>query len=720
MEQGIHYKEKFKRKVVAPFNNGKLLMYTSKGYNIENSAVKACIEKLSKYIKGFLFITILFLLLGSICFSDINENEAINVAVNCRIPPLQFISENDNSITGMHIEIIESIASMNRLKLNYIPFEKNEDCLLALESGAADIVLGQKIGYGNTKDFQSTDELSSSYICMLTSRKLLNKLSDIDSYDNYDAALEYDTIGYSYMTKQRFRKYIVHGNQESVYKDLVESKVSFAVGVKACFEYMLEKDKISDDFIILHSHISSIGYSMLVRKGDKKLLELLNEGMMDIRTSGKYEAILNKWIRNKDLEDILKKNRRIIMFTFIIILVSVVVILLIFSFNRILKHKVNIKTKELHDANVELKKRMIQIESEGRVRNEIIEYSPIGMVLFDNKFKITLMNSIAIEIGGLAEKRFAGHDIREVEVFKNILANINNNTFFSKLNVDNYHCPTTITIGETHVKRSYRYIIYAIRGRDTVNGALMAIEDVTQEDKEKQEFFEKEKNKALNRLIASITHEIKNPLMTIRTAASLIIEQGNNKEVQEAFKKFVPYEIDRINNLLEGLINYARPVKGRKMPFSISKLMEECIELTEIMLERDRIIVEKKIEEELFVYADIDQVKQSLLNLIINSIESLELKRISEPNAVLKIVIEIRSINGDVLIRIWDQGVGMSTIDIKKCTRPFYTTKIAGTGLGLALVKQFIEDNAGTLNINSKKGRYTEISIMLRRYLNEK
>lgn len=683
--------------------------------------MKQC--KHMKYIKeiSFIFILIPLLLIGNPCFSDKNENEIINVAVNHRIPPLQFMNERDNNIIGMHIDIIEYIASINKLKLNYIPFGKNEDCLLALKNGDVDIVLGQKIDFGNVKDFETTDELSSSYICMMTSRKLLNELIDSDSYDNYDAALEYGTIGHSYMTKQRFRKYITHGNQESVYKDLVDGKVSFAVGVKASFEYMLERDKRSEDFIILHSHISSIGYTMLVRKRDKKLLELLNEGLMDLRTSGKYETILNSWVRNKDLEDILKKNKKIIMFTLVVVLVSLAFILLIFSFNRILKHKVNVKTKELHDANIELKKRMIQIESESKIRNEIIEYSPIGMVLFDNNFKITLMNSIAVEIGRLTEERFIGYDIRKAEVFKNILKNTDSNIFFTKINVNNYFCPTIINLGEAHEKHSYRYIIYAIRGKDAVNGALMAIEDVTQEDKEKQDFFEKEKNKALNRLIASITHEIKNPLMTIRTASSLIIEQGDNKEVRNAFEKFVPYEIDRINNLLEGLINYARPVKGRKMPFSISKLMEECIGLIEIMLERDRrIILEKRIEEELFVYADIDQIKQSLLNLIINSIESLELKRLNEPNSTLKIVIEIKSMNGYISIIIWDQGLGMSALDIKKCTRPFYTTKVAGTGLGLALVKQFIEDNGGTLNIKGIKGKYTEISIKLRRYLSEK
>jgi polar amino acid transport system substrate-binding protein len=249
----------------------------------------------------------------------------------------------------------------------------------------------------------------------------------------------------------------------------------------------------------------------------------------------------------------------------------------------------------------------------------------------------------------------------------------------------------------------------------------MTVEDVTREEQEKQRLFEEDKNKTLNSLIAGIAHEIKNPLMTIQTATSLIIEQGYNLEVRDAFTMFVPHEIDRINQLIEGFINYARPLRGGVVElFCISTLIKECIYLVKIMSKKDKFIIITDIEEELYIYANKDKIKQSIINLIINGIESMKLKLVNMPEAILKMSIKTYSLENDVFVKIRDQGVGMSLADIKKCTQPFFTTKTAGTGLGLAIVKQFIQENDGTLAIDSEKGKYAEFSIIFRRYYHDK
>ena len=111
----------------------------------------------------------------------------------------------------------------------------------------------------------------------------------------------------------------------------------------------------------------------------------------------------------------------------------------------------------------------------------------------------------------------------------------------------------------------------------------MTVEDITAEERKKQELFEQEKKQSLNRLVAGIAHEIKNPLMAIRTAATLMRDQGSDQEVQEAFSKYVPDEVDRINQLVNGLIHYARPVEGDLERIELSKVVQECLYLTKVV-----------------------------------------------------------------------------------------------------------------------------------------
>ena len=122
------------------------------------------------------------------------------------------------------------------------------------------------------------------------------------------------------------------------------------------------------------------------------------------------------------------------------------------------------------------------------------------------------------------------------------------------------------------------------------------------------------------------------------------------------------------------------------------------------------------MDDTVVVFANRDSIKQSVINIMMNSIESM-VKKLQGGNLNDLLTMEI-SVNKDdkySYLHIKDEGVGMSQTDIYHCTEPFYTTKQAGTGLGLALVHQFISKNNGILEIKSEQGSYTEVILKFRR-----
>jgi polar amino acid transport system substrate-binding protein len=204
--------------------------------------------------------------------------------------------------------------------------------------------------------------------------------------------------------------------------------------------------------------------------------------------------------------------------------------------------------------------------------------------------------------------------------------------------------------------------------------------------------------------------------MAIRTSASLLQAQWDDPEVRDAFVRFVPNEVDRINQLIENLIGYARPVKGEQQPMRLSDIVTECLYLTAIAAKKHNIICTTQLNDELWIFANRDRIKQSLINIIINGIESIEKKLTLGCDTMPGMSICAEAEGEFALIRIRDEGMGMRKEDIWRCTEPFYTTKSAGTGLGLALVQQFLSKNGGTISIDSEEGVYTEVCLKFRRY----
>ena len=332
------------------------------------------------------------------------------------------------------------------------------------------------------------------------------------------------------------------------------------------------------------------------------------------------------------------------------------------------------------------------------------------MVLIDRNHSIEYMNRNAMKMAGISSYK-VGASLEDLKIFSDVLQRVGGDIFEKE-----WESRTGII--DLYRKRSragkekYRWNIQKMTSYGNQTGALLTVENITTEEREREAAFEKEKNETLNNLIAGIAHEIKNPLTAINASAAMMEKKGHNEKFRQAFSEHIPQEIDRITRLIDNLLDYARPGVSNIEEVVLPEVIQSVYELSKVTAKNTQITMELRDNEKLVIRGDRDKLKQSLLNLMINSVEATK-NMASRDNETHHISIDCYVENDNAVIRITDDGTGMTEHELERCTTPFWTTKKAGTGIGLALTKQYIEEAGGQLTIDSIKNQFTCVEIQL-------
>lgn len=216
---------------------------------------------------------------------------------------------------------------------------------------------------------------------------------------------------------------------------------------------------------------------------------------------------------------------------------------------------------------------------------------------------------------------------------------------------------------------------------------------------------ELEKEKSIRNSLFKITHEIKNPIAVCKGYLDMI--DINNKKKVEKYVPIIKSEINRTLSLLDDYLDYSK-VKIEKDIIDIIMLLEDTLRSMGVLLkEKDIITNFNIIEEEVYIMADYNRLKQVFVNLIKNSMES----KLEERELVIDIKTELT--NNSIQIIISDNGIGMDKKELDRLGEAFYTTKSNGTGIGVNLSKEIIEKHNGTLTYKSEKYVGTDVIIEL-------
>lgn len=230
-----------------------------------------------------------------------------------------------------------------------------------------------------------------------------------------------------------------------------------------------------------------------------------------------------------------------------------------------------------------------------------------------------------------------------------------------------------------------KFLLYSFKKIEQVISLHKSLEQTNENNKMYESLFK-------------ITHEIKNPIAVIKGYLDMYDE--NN----EKHKKYIPIiksETNRVLVLLEDFLSINR-IKINKDIIDISLLIEEVIISFEPLLKNRHIKVNFE-QDEIYIEADYDRLKQVFINLIKNSIEAINNNGIIDIDIVPK--------NKYIYVNVKDNGIGMKKEEIEKLNYPFYTTKQNGTGLGLYLSKEIIKKHDGTMSFESIDGMNIGIKL---------
>jgi len=235
-------------------------------------------------------------------------------------------------------------------------------------------------------------------------------------------------------------------------------------------------------------------------------------------------------------------------------------------------------------------------------------------------------------------------------------------------------------------------------------GAILIFQDVTNVVRMQAELRRSERLSAVGTLAAGLAHEIRNPLASLAGAIELLGADlpGSDKSSRRLLR-IVERETQRLKRLLSDFLSYAGAGPRRREPVGLREMLDELAELLHADVSQTELVFE--LDPDLCVHADPDQLRQVLWNLVLNAVEA-------EP-ADGPVVVRAEEADGQVRIEVQDSGPGMPSEVIERAFEPFYTTKPKGTGLGLATVHQVVEAHGGSLEISSRDGHGTCVSLLL-------
>jgi two-component system, NtrC family, sensor histidine kinase HydH len=217
-----------------------------------------------------------------------------------------------------------------------------------------------------------------------------------------------------------------------------------------------------------------------------------------------------------------------------------------------------------------------------------------------------------------------------------------------------------------------------------------------------------ERMASLGEMIASVSHEIKNPLGIIRSTADLLEKKVIQIEPQNQLASIISEEADRLNRIVTEFLDFARPQIPRMDEIRIETILEKNLNFLSPELVRRGITIQKDfIPGSQTIPVDQDQIYRAFLNILLNAIQAM-----SEGG---KIEIKVRYISREVIVEIKDSGAGLSEEERVKAFQPFFTTKEKGSGLGLAIVKNIIEAHQGTIQMVNSESGGTAVVITLPR-----
>jgi two-component system, NtrC family, sensor histidine kinase HydH len=211
---------------------------------------------------------------------------------------------------------------------------------------------------------------------------------------------------------------------------------------------------------------------------------------------------------------------------------------------------------------------------------------------------------------------------------------------------------------------------------------------------------------AIGQLSAGLAHEIRNPLASIEGAAEILANDDTDEATRAEFAGLIKKECARLSRLLTRLLDYARPRKPDYRATPVPPLIESVARLIHHSAQQARVQVVLELSNQMpDLWCDPEQIRQVLLNLALNGVQAMS------QGGTLRI--SALATGRAIEIRVKDEGAGIPPENLTRLFDPFFTTRTNGTGLGLPIVQQIVNQHGGTVDVDSTVGSGTTFTVRL-------
>jgi two-component system, NtrC family, nitrogen regulation sensor histidine kinase GlnL len=339
-----------------------------------------------------------------------------------------------------------------------------------------------------------------------------------------------------------------------------------------------------------------------------------------------------------------------------------------------------------------------------------------GVIVLDQEGRVTLLNPAAEELAGTSSRLSLG--VPFTQLFKD-------DTALLEMAVKTAATGMTVSDHENIVlKRGGRLVPVSVTTSPLLladgerAGTIIILRDLTNVRELEEAVRQADRLSTLGTLAAGLAHEIKNPLGGIKGAAQLLeMELSQDHELREC-TRVVLKEVQRVNRIVEELLELASPRKLELSPVNLHKVLGDIILLQKRSTDGKEISFHQQFDPSIPpILADEGLITQLLLNLIKNAVEAVG------DNGLIRVTSRVvaeysMTQKGErrsrmVAVEVHDDGPGIAREQLEQLFTPFYTTKSKGTGLGLAICQKIVAEHRGMIKVESEKGKGTTFTVML-------
>ncbi|MFJ9498137.1 transporter substrate-binding domain-containing protein [Brevibacillus centrosporus] len=650
---------------------------------------------------GVLAGLLLLFLMGMTVPSEVQQDKVIRIAGDNNFPPFEYFGSS-GVFSGFNVDIMNAISIETGMRIEFVPLPWNE-ALEALRDGQVDVIQGMKYSPARDKvyDFSNPYFLSSQGIFVRKENMHIFELGDLNGRK---VSIQKGDIAIDQLRDHRLIQFIETDSQEEAVQLLLDGQVDAFVGNRITGQYFLQRNNQQGQIKIVGDPINPTDYGVAVLPKNAQLLTEINKAISKIKQNGTYDKIERKWFGEYIMPSTLNMERLRLYLEWGSG-IGLLIVMGILWWNRMLKKEVKRRTAQIHTINRQLEEKMTLLEENVQFQQQLLNSTYSFYVTLNHSGKIFLMNSKAVHF--LQVK----HPLIGMPMNGTILAE-----FIPESQVDD-----VLREGSTYLEQEIiweqqvdgqakqlviRYNIFPIFNKaKEITGVIINFQDVTKQKDMDKKLESEHRLRSLGQLILGIAHEIRNPLTSILTYTQLLPTKFDNPKFRDFFAQQVPNEILRLNDLVNDLLEYARPKPPNPSRFRADELMEAVLALCSQKIKEKNIRVTTSLPSELCIVADVNQTKQIWINIVLNAIESMDVQG--------KLDIRGYSEGQMGVIEVADNGHGMSPEDKYRIFEPFFSTKANGVGLGLSITYQLLKENGGTIDLTSQLGHGTTMIIRL-------